>query len=151
MAIRGGLNPVKPRPILLQSRIELRTRSSVWFFGLLLISSLRCLRCPASAEPPPTVIPSVTPTTTPTATPTPTPDQISKTQTVFGALGFLFGFFLVYSITVGTKTQDVFKSFLGVAGLGGGILETGFFQKGFGLTALWLTEPGRLWVSWYTP
>ena len=35
-------------------------------------------------------------------------------------LGFLIGYFLMYSIRAGTKTQDAFKSFLGAGGLAGG-------------------------------
>lgn len=35
-------------------------------------------------------------------------------------IGFLVGYFVMYSIRSGTKTQDAFKSFLGVGGLAGG-------------------------------
>lgn len=38
----------------------------------------------------------------------------------FVGFGFLFGFFLSYSIRSGSKTQDVFKSVVGVLGIGGG-------------------------------
>lgn len=36
-------------------------------------------------------------------------------------IGFLVGYFVMYSIRSGTKTQDAFKSFLGAGGLAGGI------------------------------
>lgn len=35
-------------------------------------------------------------------------------------IGFLIGYFVMYSIRSGSKTQDVFKSFLGAGGLAGG-------------------------------
>ncbi|MFZ3018861.1 MAG: hypothetical protein WA056_10435 [Gallionella sp.] len=35
-------------------------------------------------------------------------------------IGFLVGYFMMYSIRSGTKTQDAFKSFLGVGALAGG-------------------------------
>lgn len=42
----------------------------------------------------------------------------------FTALGAIFGYFLTYSIRYGSKTQDVFKSFLGALGAGGGAATT---------------------------
>ena len=44
--------------------------------------------------------------------------------TGFMWLGFIFGYFLTYSIRYGSKTQDVFKSFLGAIGAGGGAATT---------------------------
>jgi hypothetical protein len=97
------------------------------------------------AQPAPPGSPSISATATPSPTPTPNPQQIAQTRTVFGALGFLFGFFLTYSITVGTKAQDVFKSFLGIAGLGSGILETWVFPEGVQLDGLFAYGAGALW------
>ena len=48
----------------------------------------------------------------------------------FGAIGFLFGFFLASSITVGRKTEDVFKSSLGIAGQSGGLTNTSIEPHG---------------------
>lgn len=42
----------------------------------------------------------------------------------FTALGAAFGYFLTYSIRHGSKTQDVFKSFLGAIGITGGAATT---------------------------
>jgi len=47
-----------------------------------------------------------------------------EATTGFQALGMLFGYFLTYSIRYGSKTQDVFKSFLGAIGAGGGAATT---------------------------
>jgi hypothetical protein len=157
MATRMGLNQ-SGAVRSLQSTTELRTRTSAWLCALLLVSSVLVLRSPVSADGgvdtkhsqarvtvtrsatatilPTAATPSVTTTTTPTATPGPTPQQVGATQTFFGSLGFLFGFFLVYSITLGSKTQDVFKSFLGIAGLGSGILETKVFPEGVQLDGI---------------
>ena len=46
--------------------------------------------------------------------PTPAEESIS----VVG-IGFLVGYFIMYSIRSGTKTQEVFKSFFGLVGVGG--------------------------------
>lgn len=40
------------------------------------------------------------------------------------ALSFMAGYFIMYSIRSGTKTQDAFKSFLGAGGLAGGAYLT---------------------------
>src|SRR5690242_19868961 len=42
----------------------------------------------------------------------------------FIAFGIVFGYFLTYSIRYGSKTQDVFKSFFGALGAGGGAATT---------------------------
>ena len=104
---------------------------SVRVVALLLISGFLLGRSGAWAQTPTgsaaaSASASDTPTNTPTpsAPPTVTPQQIDATQWGFGTIGFLFGFFLTYSITIGSKTQDLLKSTLGVASVGGGLLGT---------------------------
>jgi hypothetical protein len=133
----------------LQSIIGARARITLWALGLLLIAGIVMVpRAFSVPEEPPAASTAATTTQTaaltPTATPTPTQHEISATKTVFGALGFLFGFFLTYTITVGTKTQDVFKSFLGIAGLGGGVMETTIFSRGLQLEGLRACGAGAL-------
>lgn len=50
------------------------------------------------------------------ASPPPPPNSVPVEALKW--LGFLFGYFLVYSIRSGNKTQDIFKSFLGILGIG---------------------------------
>lgn len=47
----------------------------------------------------------------------PPPPVLAPTETLKW-LGFLFGYFLTYTIRSGKTTQDVFKSFLGILGIG---------------------------------
>jgi hypothetical protein len=45
-------------------------------------------------------------------------------------LGFILGYFLTYSIRHGSKTQDVFKGFLGLSGAIGGAAGLNFILTG---------------------
>ena len=58
-------------------------------------------------------------------------------------IGFLVGYFMMYSIRSGTKTQDAFKSFLGAGALAGGAyFETYKLTSGAAITPI---ESGILW------
>lgn len=58
-------------------------------------------------------------------------------------IGFLVGYFMMYSIRSGTKTQDAFKSFLGAGALAGGAyFETYKLASGSAITPI---ECGILW------
>jgi hypothetical protein len=58
-------------------------------------------------------------------------------------IGFLVGYFMMYSIRSGTKTQDAFKSFLGAGALAGGAyFENYKLTSGTAITPI---ECGILW------
>lgn len=58
-------------------------------------------------------------------------------------IGFLVGYFMMYSIRSGTKTQDAFKSFLGAGALAGGAyFETYKLTSGAAITPI---ECGIVW------
>lgn len=59
----------------------------------------------------------------------PPPQAMAVSPESLWVLGFLFGYFLIYSVRHGSKTQDVFKGFLGLSGAIGGAAGLTFILK----------------------
>ena len=59
----------------------------------------------------------------------PSSQAIAVSPKSLWVLGFLFGYFLIYTVRHGSKTQDVFKGFLGLSGAIGGAAGLTFVLK----------------------
>jgi hypothetical protein len=99
-----------------------------WILGVALVLGLVTLSVGSLLAEAPTTVPPSAPTMAPVQTKAIEAEKIkvsapAKEEASNGLrwLGFLAGYFLAYSIRSGTRTQDVFKSFLGLLGVGGGV------------------------------